>query len=386
MLSRKRNQSGAAPRKCDERMHFNACPCSSLGCWRAVKCKPSPLCELDIPADPPRRLMRHNTTKPRSIGIVTSLCYHPRYALQAAHHAAAKPPHRPDVSAAPPALLVPRFLRFSSQKSVIRIRIPYLHAKHATAHAPAPSELHSAQPVAGAHDGHHALPVLRRAPRLARQHHPASDHTAAAALGKAGVCGPLYNDFTMIETDAAIGGARPLCAVYRLARRRTLVRLGSSRSSRSLSFTSFSSWTMTCRRAPGDYRRRRSERTIQAGPPRAHPTQHSTGDTEHRPPGACDHHVLVTCSSRARQVMRNIDHLVHVPAPALVFHPPDDWQVGGGINSGVMVVSPSAAAHRRDTIDTIQTRCDAIRSDPIRYAMRCDAMRCDAMRCENDTI
>ena len=80
MLSRKRNQSGAAPRKCDERMHFNACPCSSLGCWRAVKCKPSPLCELDIPADPPRRLMRHNTTKPRSIGIVTSLCYHPRYA------------------------------------------------------------------------------------------------------------------------------------------------------------------------------------------------------------------------------------------------------------------------------------------------------------------
>jgi len=44
------------------------------------------------------------------------------------------------------------------------------------------------------------------------------------------------------------------------------------------------------------------------------------------------------------QVLRNIDHLANVEAPAAVFHSPDALQPQGGINSGMMVLRPSREA------------------------------------------
>ncbi|EOD06799.1 hypothetical protein EMIHUDRAFT_106729 [Emiliania huxleyi CCMP1516] len=44
------------------------------------------------------------------------------------------------------------------------------------------------------------------------------------------------------------------------------------------------------------------------------------------------------------QVLRNIDHLAYVDAPAAVFHSPDALQPQGGINSGMMVLRPSREA------------------------------------------
>ena len=44
------------------------------------------------------------------------------------------------------------------------------------------------------------------------------------------------------------------------------------------------------------------------------------------------------------QVLRNVDHLASVEAPAAVFHSPDALQPQGGINSGMMVLRPSREA------------------------------------------
>ena len=47
------------------------------------------------------------------------------------------------------------------------------------------------------------------------------------------------------------------------------------------------------------------------------------------------------------QLLRNIDQLASIEAPAFVFHPPDHHQRRGGLNSGVMILRPSLEAFAR---------------------------------------